>query len=83
MRPSTTRTHYRVDYQEIDVANAKDYVGSSFKVTRKNSGERECKLIGASPGKLLFEQRGGGGTFTFEYQHRDIEKLKLLARIDT
>jgi hypothetical protein len=82
MRPSTTRVRYRTDYLEIDVSEAKNYVGKSFKVTRKNSGERECRLISTSPGKLLFEQRGGGGTFTFEYRHRDIEKLKLLARID-
>jgi hypothetical protein len=82
MRPSTTKVRYRVDYQEIDVSEAKNYVGKSFKVTRKNSDERECRLISASPGKLRFEQRGRGGTFTFEYQHRDIEKLKLLARVD-
>jgi len=81
-RPSALKVNYRADYREIDIADAKKYIGKSFKVTRRNSEERECRLIGSSPGKLLFEQRGRGGTFTFEYRHRDIVKLKLLASMD-
>jgi hypothetical protein len=81
-RPSKTKVNYRTDYREIDISEAGKYVGKSFKVTRRNSEERQCRLIGSKPGKLLFEQRGGGGTFTFEYRHSDIEKLKLLARMD-
>lgn len=82
MRPSTKKASYRFDYREIDVADAVKYVGNSFKVTRKNSEERQVKLIGSSPGRLRFEQRGRGGTFTFEYRHTDIEQLKLLASMD-
>ncbi len=81
-RPSRKKVSYRADYHEIDVSEAGKYVGKSFKVTRRNSEERQCRLIGTSPGKLLFEQRGRGGTFTFAYRHRDIEKLKLLASMD-
>jgi hypothetical protein len=81
-RPSKTKVNYRADYHEIEISEAGKYVGKSFKVTRRNSEERQCRLIGSSPGKLLFEQRGRGGTFTFEYRHRDIEKLKLFASID-
>lgn len=81
-RPSNKQAGYRVEYREIEVSDAGNYVGKSFKITRRNSAEREGRLIGSSPGRLLFEQRGRGGTFTFEYSHRDIEKLKLLARTD-
>lgn len=81
-RPSKPKVNYRADYYEIEISEAGKYVGKSFKVTRRNSKERECRLIGTSPGKLRFEQRGRGGTFTFEYRHRDIEKLKLLASMD-
>jgi len=81
-RPSTLKAHYRADYREIEISDASKYVGKSFKVTRKNSEERECRLIAAKPGRLQFEQRGRGGTFTFEYRHSDIEKLKLLASVD-
>jgi hypothetical protein len=81
-RPSKTKVNYRADYREIDISEAGKYIGKSFKVTRRNSEERQCRLIGRKPGKLVFEQRGGGGTFTFEYRYSDIEKLKLLARMD-
>jgi hypothetical protein len=81
-RPSTGKVNYRADYLEIEISEAGKYIGKTFKVTRKNSEERQCKLIGSSPGRLRFEQRGRGGTFTFEYRHSDIEKLKLLASLD-
>jgi len=81
-RPSNAKVNYRADYHEIEISEAGKYVGKSFKVTRRNSEERQCRLIGSKPGKLLFEQRGRGGTFTFEYRHSDITKLKLLAVMD-
>lgn len=79
--PKTRPQRYRVEYLEIDVSDAGNYVGKTFKVTRKNSDEQECRLIGISPGRLHFEQRGRGGIFTFKYRHRDIEQLKLLAKV--
>ena len=82
-RPSVIKTQYRTDYQVIPVSEARNYVGKSVKVTRRNSGEQDCKLIGATAHSLRFEQRGGGGTFVFEYHKRDIEELKLLARVDS
>lgn len=81
-RPSNTKANYRADYHEIEISDAGKYIGKSFKVTRRNSEERQCRLIGSKPGKLLFEQRGRGGTFTFQYRHSDITKLKLLAVMD-
>jgi hypothetical protein len=81
-RPSSRKVNYRADYQEIEISEASKYVGKTFKVTRKNSQERQCRLIGSSPGRLRFEQRGRGGIFTFEFKHSEIEKLKVLASLD-
>ena len=72
---------YRVEYLVIDVSDAGNYIGKTFKVTRRNSDEQKCRLIGTSPGRLHFEQRGRGGTFSFKYRYRDIEQLKLLAKV--
>ncbi|MEA2093284.1 MAG: hypothetical protein U9P11_01825, partial [Pseudomonadota bacterium] len=80
-RPSTKKVQYRMDYMEIEVSKASNYVGNTFKVTRRNSREQEVRLIGVSPGRLRFEQRMPGGTLAYEYRIRDIEKLKLLARV--
>jgi hypothetical protein len=80
--PATAKPqHYRVEYLEIDAADAGNYIGKTFKVTRRNSDEQKCRLIGTSPGRLHFEQRGRGGTFSFKYSYRDIEQLKLLAKV--
>jgi hypothetical protein len=80
--PATPRPQrYRIEYLEIDAADAGNYVGKTFKVTRRNSEEQKCRLVGTSPGRLHFEQRGRGGTFSFKYRYRDIEKLKLLAKV--
>jgi hypothetical protein len=80
-RPSITKAQYRADYHVIPVSEAQNYIGKSFKVTRRNSEEQDCRLVGATAQRLRFEQRGGGGTFVFEYHKRDIEELKLLARL--
>lgn len=82
-RPSTPRAQYRTDYRVIPVSEARHYLGKSFKVTRRNSAEQDCKLIGTTVHSLRFEQRGGGGTFVFEYNKRDIEELKLLTRVES
>jgi hypothetical protein len=80
--PATaTPQRYRVEYLEIDAADAGKYIGKTFKVTRRNSEEQKCRLIGTSPGRLHFEQHGRGGTFSFKYRYRDIEQLKLLAKV--
>lgn len=82
-RPSATKAQYRTDYRIIPISEAGNYVGKSVKVTRHNSDEQECKLVGATAHSLRFEQRGGGGTFVFEYYKRDIEELKLLTRLES
>jgi hypothetical protein len=55
-----------------------DYVGSVVKVTRKNVPEKEYRLTGASGSKLQLVQRTSGGSFSFKYRKRDIEKIRVL-----
>lgn len=82
-RPSGLDTQYRTGYRIIPISEARHYVGKSFKVTRRDGAAQDCKLIGATRHSLRFEQRGGGGTFVFSYDKRDIEELKLLTRLES
>jgi hypothetical protein len=50
-------------------------------VTRKGGDEKKYKLIGTSPGGFRFERRIPGGTYSFEYKHKDIEQLRILAQV--
>jgi hypothetical protein len=71
---------YRLVYLPIEVADAKNYVGSTVKVTRKNVPEKEYRLIGSSGSKLEFSQRAGHGSYSFHYRTRDIEKIRVLTK---
>ena len=71
---------YRLVYLPIDVADAKNYVGSTVKVTRRNVPEKEYRLIGSSGRKLEFSQRAGRGSYSFQYNTRDIEKIRVLTK---
>jgi len=71
---------YRLEYMPINVADAKNYVGSTVKVTRKNVPEKEYRLIGASGRKLELAQNTGHGSYSFRYNTRDIEKIRVLTR---
>jgi hypothetical protein len=74
------KEHYRLVYMPIKVADAKNYVGSTVKVTRKNVPEKEYRLIGSSGRKLEFSQRAGQGSFSFHYSTGDIEKIRVLTK---
>jgi hypothetical protein len=71
---------YRLEYQPIPVADAKNYVGSTVKVTRKGVQEKEYRLTGATANKLQFAQRNSAGTYSFNYNTSDIEKIRVLTR---
>jgi hypothetical protein len=69
---------YRLAYVPIRMDKIGDYVGSVVKVTRKNVPEKEYRLTGASGSKLQLVQRTSGGSFSFKYRKRDIEKIRVL-----
>ena len=64
----------------IKVADARNYVGSTVKVTRKNVVEKEYRLVKASENRLEFAQNAGTGSYTFRYRNSDIEKIRVLTR---
>jgi len=67
-------------YLPIKVTDAKNYVGSTVKVTRKNVPEKEYRLIGASGRRLKLAQNTGQGSYSFHYNIRDIEKIRVLTQ---
>ena len=71
---------YRLAYMTIDVADAKYYVGSTVKVTRRNVLEKEYRLTGVTANSLEFAQRNGHGSFSFKFRKRDIEKIRVLTK---
>ena len=71
---------YRLVYLPIKVTDAKNHVGSTVKVTRKNVLEKEYRLIGASGRRIKLTQHAGRGSYSFHYNIRDIEKIRVLTR---
>jgi hypothetical protein len=74
------KERYRLVYLPIRVVDAKNYVGSTVKVTRKNVPEKEYRLIGASGSRLQLSQHAGRGSYSFHYNNRDIEKIRVLTK---
>ena len=72
--------HYRLTYIPIKVADAKNYVGSTVKVTRRNVPEKEYRLTGATANSLEFSQRNRHGSFSFKFRNSDIEKIRVLTK---
>jgi hypothetical protein len=72
--------HYRLEYKPIPIDEARNYVGSTVKVIRKGVQEKEYRLTGATANKLQFAQRNSAGTYSFSYNTRDIEKIRVLTR---
>ena len=72
---------YRLSFVPIRMNKISDYVGSVVKVTRKNVPEKEYRLTGVSAGKLQLVQRTSGGSFSFKYHKRDIEKIRVLVSL--
>jgi len=79
-KPIAPKISYRASYVPIDPSMAGDYVGLTVKVKRLNRPEQDCVLRRVSPTTLAFEQHTRGGTFSFEYRQRDIEKLRVLVK---
>jgi len=77
---AVTKERYRLVYLPIKVADAKNHVGSTVKVTRKNVPEKEYRLIGASGRRIELTQHAGRGSYSFHYRTRDIEKIRVLTR---
>jgi hypothetical protein len=74
------KERYRLVYMPVKVTDAKNYVGSTVKLTRKNVPEKEYRLIGSSGKKLEFSQRAGHGSYSFHYNTGDIEKIRVLTK---
>ena len=74
------QVRYRLVYLPIEVADASNYVGSTVKVTRRNVPEKEYRLIGASGRKIELSQHAGRGSYSFKYNFRDIEKIRVLTK---
>lgn len=72
--------HYRATYVSIPPSMANDYIGMTVKVKRLNRPEQDCVLRSVTPTSLGFEQHARGGTFSFQYRHSDIEKLRVLVK---
>ena len=70
----------RLVYKPIKLREARDYVGSTVKITRKGALEKEYRLTGASRGKLHLAQKTRGGSFSFSLKSRDIEKIRVLTK---
>ena len=77
-RSQVKKERYRVNFRKIRVADAHKYVGSTVKLTRRNVGEKEYRLIGVKGGALQVMQKNGSGSFSFAFKKRDIEKLRVL-----
>ena len=71
---------YRLEYKPIPLADAKNYVGSTVKILRKGVLEKEYRLTGASANRLQLAQRNSHGTYSFSYNTRDIEKIRVLIK---
>jgi hypothetical protein len=80
-KPTASKKRYRATYVTIPPSEAGDYIGMTVKVKRMNRPEQDCVLRSETPTGLGFEQHvSGGGTFSFKYRKRDIEKLRVLVK---
>jgi hypothetical protein len=71
---------YRLAYIPIQPGDAKNYIGASVKVIRKNKMEKEYILTDTSPGRLHLVKKKQGGSFSFKLRHQDIERLRVLVQ---
>ena len=62
------------------LSEAKNYIGSTVKIIRKGVLEKEYRLTGASANRLQLAQRNTAGTYSFSYNTRDIEKIRVLVK---
>jgi len=78
VKPKVER--YRLVYTPIKVSDAKNYIGATMKVTRRNVEEKEYRLVSASPSSMGFSQRNKYGSFSFTFKNREIEKIRVLIK---
>jgi len=74
------QARYRLVYKPIPIADAKLYVGYTVKVIRKGVQEKEYRLTGATANKIRLAQRNSYGTYSFSYNNRDVEKIRVLTK---
>lgn len=74
------KERYRLVYTPIKVRDAKNYIGATMKVTRKNVKEKEYRLVSATPYSMEFSQRNQYGSFSFKFKNHEIEKIRVLLK---
>ena len=77
---SEEEERYRLVYRTVSISDAEKYIGATVKITRKNTLEKEYRLIAANGHSLKVAQRNNGGTYSFSLRNRDIEKLRVLIK---
>lgn len=79
-RAPKKKERYRLNYRKIRVADAHKYIGATVKVTRRNVLEKEYRLTGVTGNTLKFAQKNRSGSFSFAFNKRDIEKIRVLTK---
>ena len=79
-RAPEKKDRYKLVYKKIKLADARNYIGSTVKVTRRNVQEKEYRLTGATANSLQLAQKAGSGSFSFSFRKRDIENIRVLTR---
>ena len=79
-RTPKKKERYHLSYKNIGIADAHNYIGATVKVTRKNVQEKEYRLAGVTNNSLKFAQSNRHGTFSFAFQKRDIERIRVLIK---
>jgi hypothetical protein len=69
---------YRLTYVPIKLSEAKNYVGVTAKIKRKNVREKEYRIIGVSARHIELAQRSKGGQFSFRIKNSDIDNIRVL-----
>lgn len=69
---------YRLTYVPIKISEARNYIGTTAKITRKNVPEKEYRITGASRRHIELAQRGRGGQYSFHFRNSDVEKIRVL-----
>ena len=69
---------YRLTYIPIKLSEAKNYIGVTAKIKRKNVREKEYRITGVSARHIELAQRGKGGQFSFRIKSSDIDNIRVL-----
>ena len=69
---------YRLTYIPIKLTEAKNYIGVTAKIKRKNVREKEYRIIDVSPRYIELAQRSKGGQFSFRIKKSDIDNIRVL-----